>query len=206
MFLPDFVGVYRTTPHIVTKDTPAFLMFRRQFKVSPKIELQAPIRQYNTEFLSERINNLREANQVVRKLNRKQKNRHKIEYDKKHRIEISKFKIGDTVYLNFGEKKSGLDCTHWLGPYEIVEVVSKENVSLKMNDSKRHPVVNVNRLKLDKSDKLMEVSKSIKKVLDKMRTRNEKSRLETKHFVQVRIRRNHVDIRKFHRAEINRRI
>ena len=54
-----------------------------------------------------------------------------------------------------------------------------------MNDSKRHPVVNVNRLKLDRSVKLMEVSKSIKKVLDKMRTRNEKGRLETTYFVQL---------------------
>ena len=54
-----------------------------------------------------------------------------------------------------------------------------------MNDSKRHPVVNVNRLKLDKSDKLMEGSKSIKKVLDKLRRRNEKGRLETKYFVQL---------------------
>ena len=53
VFLPDFVGAYRTTPHTVTKETPAFLMFGRQFKVSPKIELQAPIRQYNTDFLSE---------------------------------------------------------------------------------------------------------------------------------------------------------
>ena len=54
-----------------------------------------------------------------------------------------------------------------------------------MNDSKRHPVVNVNRLKLDKSDKLMQVSKSIKKVLDQMRRRNEKGRLETKYVVQL---------------------
>ena len=77
--LSDFVGAYRTTPHTVTKETPAFLMFGRQFNVSPKVEFQAPVKQYNEDFLSERINNLREAYQIVRKLNRKEKNRHKAE-------------------------------------------------------------------------------------------------------------------------------
>ena len=79
-------------------------------------------------------------------------------------MEISNFKIGDTVYLKVGKPKSGLDCTHWLGPYKVA---SKENVKLKIHDSKRHPVVNINRLKLNKSDKLMEVSKSIKRYLTK---------------------------------------
>ena len=46
-------------------------------------------------------------------------------------------------------------------------------------------MVNVNRLKPDKSDKLIEVNKLVTKVLDKMRTRNEKGRLETKYFVQL---------------------
>ena len=54
-----------------------------------------------------------------------------------------------------------------------------------MNDSKRHPVVNVNRLKGDKSDNLRELSKSVKRIHDKMRTRTEKGRLETKFFVQL---------------------
>ena len=183
--LSDFVGAYRTTPHTVTKETPAFLMFGRQFNVSPKVEFQAPVKQYNEDFLSERINNLREAYQIVRKRNRKEKHRHKAEYDKKHHVEKCSFRKGDLVYLKAGEKKSGLDASHWLGPYEIVEVISEENVKLKMNDSKRHPVVNVNRLKVDKSDNLRELSKSVKRILDKMRTRTEKGRLETKFFVQL---------------------
>ena len=94
----DFVGAYRTTPHTVTKETPAFLMFERQFKVSPTLEFQAPVKQYNEDFLSERIHNLQEAYQIVRILNRKKK------------------------------KKSGLDASHWLGPYDIVEVISEQNV------------------------------------------------------------------------------
>ena len=52
-------------------------MFGKQFNVSPKVEFQAPVKQYNEDFLSERINDLREAYQIVRKLNQKEKNRQK---------------------------------------------------------------------------------------------------------------------------------
>ena len=97
--LSDLIGAYRTTPHTVTKETPAFLMFGRQVNVSPKVEFQAPVKQYNEDFLIERINNLREAYQIVRKLNRKEKNRHRTEYDKKHHVEKSSFRKGDLVYL-----------------------------------------------------------------------------------------------------------
>ena len=54
-----------------------------------------------------------------------------------------------------------------------------------MSDSERHAVVNINRLKPDKSDKITEVKNLVTKVLDKMRTKNEKGRLETKYFVQL---------------------
>ena len=128
----------------------------------------------------QRINNLREAYEIVRKLNRKEKNRHKAEYDKKLHVEKCSFRKGDLVYLKAGEKKCGLDASRWLEPHEIVEVISEQNVKLKMNNSKRHPVVNVNRLKVDKSDNLRALSKSVNRILDKMRTRTEKGRLETK--------------------------
>ena len=84
--LSDFVGAYRTTPHTVTKEAPAFLMLGRQFSISPKVRFQAPVKQYNEDFLSERINNLRETYQIARQLNRKEENRHKVEYDKKHHV------------------------------------------------------------------------------------------------------------------------
>ena len=108
-----------------------------------------------------------------------------MECDKKHRAGTSKLKVGDTVYMKARQKNSGLDCVHWLGPYEFVEIVSNENVRVKMSESKRHSVVNINRLKPDKSDKITEVNKLFTKVLDKMRTMKEKGRLQTKYFVQL---------------------
>ena len=45
--------------------------------------------------------------------------------------------------------------------------------------------MNVNRMKIDKFDNSKELSTSVNRILDKMRTRNEKGRLETKFFVQI---------------------
>ena len=61
LFLNDVVAAYRTTPHTLTKETPAFFMFERQFKVPPSVEFQPPAPQYSDDFLTTRLNNLRMA-------------------------------------------------------------------------------------------------------------------------------------------------
>ena len=45
--------------------------------------------------------------------------------------------------------------------------------------------MNINRLKRKIADDPVEISKSIRKILVKMRTRNGKGRLETKYFVEL---------------------
>ena len=61
-----------------------------------------------------------------------------------------------------------------------------ENVCLQMTGSKRNPVVHVNYLKRDKSDPVNKMKPFFfVKVLDKMRTRNDKGGLETRHFVEL---------------------
>ena len=71
----DVVAAYRTTPHTVSKETPAFLMFGRQFKVPPSVEFQAPVQQYTEDFLTTRLNNLRTAYALVRMLNKREKHK-----------------------------------------------------------------------------------------------------------------------------------
>lgn len=111
--------------------------------------------------------------------------RHKTAYDKKCKTQQTELKSGDSVYLRAGERKTGLDRDHWYGPYQVEGVISNENVRLHMPGSNRHPVVNVNHLQRNKADDPIETSKSIRTVLDKMRNRNEKVRLETKYFVEL---------------------
>ena len=42
----------------------------------------------------------------------------------------------------------------------LLKLYLNKMLKLKMNDLKRHPVLNVNRLKMDKSDDLRELSQS----------------------------------------------
>ena len=44
VFLPDMVAVYCTTPRTVTRETPVFLMFGRQFNVPPNVRFEPAAR------------------------------------------------------------------------------------------------------------------------------------------------------------------
>ena len=54
-----------------------------------------------------------------------------------------------------------------------------------MPDSQKNPVVHVNHLKRDKADQPYRIKPSVVRVLDKMRTRNAKGRLDTRYFVEM---------------------
>ena len=59
------------------------------------------------------------------------KEKSKLYYDKK--INPLKVKIGDNVFLLKGGKIKKLD-SHYIGPYEILEVLGKGNVKISYKD------------------------------------------------------------------------
>ena len=79
------------------------------------------------------------------------------------------------------ERVTELDKEHWKGS----QIVSPENVRLRMPDSRKNPVVHVSHLKRDKTDQPYRVKPSVVKVLDKMSTRNAKGRLDSRYFVEL---------------------
>ena len=184
--LRDIVTAYRTTPHSVTKETPAFLMTGREFNVAPGA-MRPPIQAYSSDFVNERENALREAYTVVRELNRKEKERQKAVYDKRVAAEDHQYSVGDMVYLKNNDKRqtTGLDMQHWLGPYRIHRIISAENVELDLKDSRRNRIVHVDQLKMCTVKQQADIQDRIRTVLDKMRQRNQKGRLETKYFVEL---------------------
>ena len=95
MFLDDVVAAYGTIPHTVTKETPALLMFGRQFKVPPSVEFKPPAPQYSDDFLTTCLNNLRTAYASVRKLNETENDRQKVRFDKKSMV--PDFRVGGSV-------------------------------------------------------------------------------------------------------------
>ena len=126
LFLDDIVAAYCTTPHTVTKETPTFFMFGRQFKVLPSEEFRPPAAQYSDDFLTTCLNNFRTACTSVRKLSKTEKDRRKVRFDKKSMV--PDFKVGESVFVKVCERVTGLDKEHWKGPYLVEEIVSPENV------------------------------------------------------------------------------
>ena len=100
-FVPNIIAAYCTTPHSVTKETPCFLMFGLQFRVSPRVEFQPPTRLYTEDLVSERNNSLRQAYAIVGDLNRKERERererHKVADDKRYNAQNTKFNIGHSI-------------------------------------------------------------------------------------------------------------
>ena len=184
--LRDIVLAYRTTPHSITRETPAFLMTGREFNVAPGA-MKPPTRMYSTDFVNERENALREAYTLVRELNHKEKERQKKAHDKRVTAENHRYSVGDMVYLKNHDKRqsTGLNLQHWLGPYKIQRVISSENVELDLKDSRRNRIVHVDQLKRCTMEQIDKVKDRVRTVLDKMRQRNQKGRLETKFFVEL---------------------
>ena len=84
-----------------------------------------------------------------------------------------------------------------------MEIVSKENVKLKMGNSRRYPIVHDNRLKLDKADDLQKVSADVIELLDMMRTGNKK---KDEIFCEAESRRHTLDVRHISKRRFSRKI
>ena len=102
MFLDDVLAAYCTTPHTVIKEAPAFFMFGRQFEVPPSVEFQPPVPEYSDDFLTTCLNNLHTAYALVRKLNKTEKDRQKVRFDKKSIA--PDFEVGESVFMKVCEE------------------------------------------------------------------------------------------------------
>ena len=99
---------------------------------------------------------------------------------------VPDFKIGGSLFTKVCERVTGLDKEHLTGLYIVEEIVSPENVRLRMPDSRKNPVIHVNQLKRDKADQPNRIKPSVVKVLGKMHVRNAKGRLNTRYFVELK--------------------
>ena len=102
-------------------------------------------------------------------------------------LTITRNSVGDMVHLKNNDKRqtTGLDLQHWLGPYRVHRVISAENVELDLKASRRNRIVHVDQLKMCTLEQQADVQDRIRIVLDKMRQRNQKGRLETEYFVEL---------------------
>ncbi len=179
-YLDAVTFAYRSTPHSVTQQTPAFLMFGRELN-SP-LDMRPPTRIYSEDYVKIMQNERQQAYELVKDLVSKEQKRQKQHHDKN--IKEINVNIGDKVWLrDFVIKKNTSKKFHqpWTGPFEIVKIIGRNNVDLKLNE-KKIKRVNMEQIKL--ANEIDGNPDEITHVHDKLRSRLPGQRLVTRYFVE----------------------
>lgn len=138
---------YNTNIHSSTRFTPFELVFGNKAKLPTSITKQPEFKYSYDNYLDELVLKLRKSRQLARDKLIESKLANKQTYDKKSK-EV-KYEVGDLVYLSnehVKSRKSKKLSPYWLGPYEIIEVNTPVNVTIKTNKKKKLRV-HTNRLK-----------------------------------------------------------
>ena len=84
--LDPLLMAYRTTPHSATEESPAFLMYGREFDTPADLEMRYPTCLTSDDFVDVRKNQLREAYAVVRNRVKLEQERQKKHHDFKAKL------------------------------------------------------------------------------------------------------------------------
>lgn len=147
-FLAPAVFSYNTHVHRTTKKTPFEMVFGRIANI-PSSFKKDPIPLYNhDDYVLDLKNRLQQINSEVRKNIVKNKIYSKKNYDKKNTKPFI-VKAGDFVWLK-NETRDTKFSPLRLGPFEVIDSISKENTSIKIKDKIK--IVHNNRLSFNNRD------------------------------------------------------
>lgn len=136
---------YNTSLHEGTKFTPYELVFGRIARVPSGDD--APGDEQNesyTSYLTDLFNKIRNAQENAKRNLIAYKEKTKTRYDKK--INPHNFKVGDYIFL-LKEPLKGKLSAQYTGPYEIIQILPRCNVKLKISNSKTK-IVHMNKIKI----------------------------------------------------------
>lgn len=142
-WIPYAMFTYNTTPHSTTLYTPYEIVFGNKAEI-PSTFRQNPEPLYNYDnYIYDLKNKMKIASKIARENLIASKERSKSYFDKN--VKSVSFQPGDLILLkNEIAVKSNFD-KFWLGPYEIINVISPENSEIKINNKLK--VVHNNRIK-----------------------------------------------------------
>jgi len=135
---------YNTSVHEATKHTPYELIFGKIARIPSNEPLASgdKLATYN-EYLVNLVSQLHAIQKNARENVVEAKIKSKRHYDKK--INPQTFKLGDQVFLLKGPKP-GKFGDQYTGPHEVLEILNRNNVRIKIKKNSR--VVHPNRLRI----------------------------------------------------------
>ena len=135
---------YNTSVHEGTQYTPHELVFGKIARApSSDPDITDTTNESYAAYLTSLFNRLRETQTIARENLNNAKKRSKGYYDRK--LNTHEFRIGDNVYL-LKEPNKGKLGDQYVGPYEIIEILSNHNVKIAISRYKIK-VVHENKLK-----------------------------------------------------------
>lgn len=142
LWLPYAMFVYNSTPHSTTKMTPFKILYGYEPTLPSSIKCTPnPVYTYD-DYVQELKARLQSSYAIARENILKSKQSSKLQYDKN--AQEAYFKIGDLVLLKDNTSRRKLSELYH-GPYEIVEINSAQNSTIKIN--KKLKMVHNNNLK-----------------------------------------------------------
>lgn len=139
---------YNTSVHEGTRYIPHELVFGKLADV-PSIDnnIRGNTNESYTEYLTSLFNRVRDAQEIAaRNLNRA-KERSKYYYDRQ--VKPQRFEAGNSVYL-LKEPSKGKLGNQYIGPYDIIQILPKNNVKLAIGDN-RTRIVHQDKIRLNKA-------------------------------------------------------
>lgn len=147
-FLPIAMFSYNTSVHEGTKFSPYELVFGRLPRLpSAYATIEGHLEPTYQEYLKNLFLHLQDIQQEARNNLIRSKEKSKYYYDKRNNPYT--FKKGDNVFL-LKEPIKGKFSERYTGPYEIIDVLTNNNVKILFG--KKHRIVHADKLKLSHID------------------------------------------------------
>jgi transposase InsO family protein len=135
---------YNTSVHEGTKFSPYELIFGKLARLPSAYQpIEESLEPTYQEYINTLFNKLYDIREEARQNLIRAKERSKYYYDQ--RINPRQFKIGDYVFL-LKEPKKGKFSAHYIGPYEITEILPSNNAKIMIDNKPR--IVHIDKLKL----------------------------------------------------------
>jgi hypothetical protein len=134
---------YNTTIHTTTNFTPYELIFSKKPSIPTSFsKKEQPVYNYN-DYTFELMQKIQRSREIAKENIIENKNKNKENYDKN--VNQLKIHVGDKVLIKNQHPINTLSMK-WLGPFEVIELNDKCNITIKKN--KRKQKIHINNVKI----------------------------------------------------------